>query len=123
MSVDLLFDMADKACVRAWEDEGWGPIHKKLLTTCLKLENSGWGGSAKAKRKEKNMTQTQHVINHLKKHANISPREALLDYNISRLAAHIHVLRTDYNMKIRTVRKRNPVTGLPYARYEVVANA
>ena len=38
---DLLFDMDDKACIRAWEDEGWGPYHKRLLTMCVKLENHG----------------------------------------------------------------------------------
>ena len=116
MSHDLLFDLADKACVRAWEDEGWGPVHKKLLTTCLKVENSGWTNRRKERAK---MTQTQAVLNHLKKHGNISPREALLDYNVSRLAARIHELKVDYSMKITTVRKRNPVTGLVYARYEL----
>lgn len=109
MSEDLLFHMADVACVRAWEEEGWGPYHIRLLTMCTKLENSGW-------KKRTGMTQNQKLISHFKKAGSITVREALIEYSIQSLTKRIQELRDDgYN--IVSMVKRHPMTGQKYVRY------
>ena len=87
-SEDLMFHMADVACVRAWEDEGWGPYHKRLLTMCLKTENNGW-------KKKNGMTQNQKILSHLKRAGSITVREALIEYSIQSLTKRIAELRDD----------------------------
>lgn len=106
---DLVFHMADVACVRAWDDEGWGPLHKRLLTTCLRLEMNGW-------KKRNGMTQNQKIIAHLKKAGSITVREALVDYSIQSLTKRIAELRED-GYKIISKTKHHPVTGQKYVRY------
>jgi hypothetical protein len=109
MSEDLLFHMADKACVRAWEDEGWGPYHKKLLTMCLKVENNGW--------KVKNgMTQNQKILEHMRKNGSITQREAYIDYGVQSFHRRLTELK-DAGHKIKKVGKIHPTTGQNYSRY------
>lgn len=108
-SEDLLFHMADKACVRAWEDEGWGPFHKRLLTMCVKLENSGW-------KKMSGNTQQQKLLAHFKKAGSITVREALVEYSINSLTKQISELRRAGH-KITSKTKYHPVTGQKYVRY------
>lgn len=109
MSEDLLHHMTEKACLRAWEDEGWGPYHKRLLTMCLKTEYNGW-------KKRNGMTQHDKIINHIKKNGSITQREAYIDYAVQGFTARISELR---NMGYPLVRvtKRHPVTGQSYSRY------
>ena len=109
---DLLFHMADVACVRAWEEEGWGPYHKRLLTMCISLENNGW-------KKRNGMTKIQKLVTHLKKTGSISHREAMDDYQMSggSLTKYISILRIEHNMKIVSVKKRHPISGQEYTRY------
>lgn len=111
MSEDLLFNMADTACVRAWEDEGWGPYHKRLLTMCVKLENNGW-------KKRNGMTKIQKLVTHLKKTGSISHREAMDDYQMSggALTKYISTLRQS-GYKITSLKKTHPITGQEYTRY------
>lgn len=111
MSEDLLFNMADTACVRAWEDEGWGPYHKRLLTMCVKLENNGW-------KKRNGMTKIQKLVTHLKKTGSISHREAMDDYQMSggALTKYISTLRMS-GYKIVSMKKKHPITGQEYTRY------
>lgn len=114
-SDDLLFHMADVACVRAWENEGWGPYHKRLLTMCLKKENNGW--------KQRNgMTQNQKIIAHLKRTGSITQREAMIDYSIQSLTKRISELR-DAGFKIISKVKHHPVTRQKYVRYEMKRKA
>lgn len=113
MSDDLLFDMADKACVRAWEDEGWGPFHKRLLTMCIKIENSGW-------KRKTGMSQNQKILNHLKKAGSITVREAMADYSIQSLTKRISELR-DLGHNIQSVRRTHPTTKQSYVRYVLQA--
>lgn len=116
MSHDLLFNMADQACVRAWEDEGWGPFHKRLLTMCIKIENPG-------RRKVLN-TDSDKVLKHLTKVGSISMREAMDDYGMAgnALAANIATLRKAGH-KIVTQMKKHPITGRKYARYKFISAA
>lgn len=112
MSEDLLFHMSDVACVRSWEDEGWGPYHKRLLTMCVKLENNGW-------KKANGMTKIQKLVTHLKKTGSISHREAMDDYQMSggALTKYISILRNEHDMPIASKAKRHPITGQIYTRY------
>lgn len=112
-SEDLLFHMADTACVRAWEDEGWGPYHKRLLTMCVKVENNGW-------KKRTGMTQNQKIIAHLKKAGSITVREALIEYSIQSLTKRIQELR-EAGHNIVSVVKHHPVTKQKYVRYKLAA--
>jgi hypothetical protein len=106
---DLLFDMCDTACVRAWDEEGWGPYHKRLLTMCVATEINGW-------KKRNGMTQNDKILNHIKKCGSISRREAFIEYSIQSFTARITELR-QLGHKLIKVMKRNPVTGQAYARY------
>lgn len=114
-SDDLLFHMADVACVRAWEDEGWGPIHKRLLTMCLKKENNGW-------KKRTNMTQNAKIIAHLKRAGSITQREAIIDYSIQSLTKRISELR-EAGFNIVSHVKHHPITKQKYVRYQLLKAA
>lgn len=107
---DLLFHMADKACVRAWKDEGWGPVHKKLLGLCQDKEHQGW-------KKHTGMTQNDLILQHMRKNGSISQREAMLDYSIQSLTRRIADLR-EAGWDIVTEYKTHPVTKQRYARYK-----
>src|SRR4051794_34997029 len=111
MSEDLLHHMAEVACVRAWDDEGWGPYHRRLLTMSTALEGMGW-------KKRNGMTQTQKIINHLKKNGSITQREAFLDYSIQSFTKRISELR-ELGYKIVGERRRHPVTKQEYTRYKL----
>lgn len=110
-SDDLLFHMADVACVRAWEDEGWGPVHKRLLTMCLRKETNGW-------KKRTGMTQNDKIIAHLKRTGSLTQREAILDYSIQSLTKRISELRDDGH-NITSKVKYHPITKQKYVRYEM----
>jgi hypothetical protein len=114
MSEDLLFHMCDVACVRAWEDEGWGPYHKRLLLMCNKLENPG-------RRKSTGMTREKKILNHLTKARSITIREAMDDYNMSggSLTKGISILRA-MGYPIQRTFHAHPVTGQRYARYTLL---
>jgi len=63
-------------------------------------------------------TQAQKVLGFLKKHRTITPREALMDLGVYRLAARIHDLR-ERGLKISTSNKVHPETGARYASYSL----
>lgn len=109
MSEDLMFHMADVACVRAWDDEGWGPYHKRLLTMCLKTEMNGW-------KKRNGMTQNDKILNHMRKNGSITQREAYIDYSIQNFSARLSELK-DVGHNIEKVTKVHPTTGQSYSRY------
>jgi len=117
MSEDLLHNLCDTACIRAWEDEGWGPVHKKLLTMCINLEFPGTG-------KKKAMTNHTLVLNHMKATGSISIREAMDDYGLS--GGHLTKIISDLKRSVTEdnyiMRKFNkhPITGRRYARYHLV---
>jgi hypothetical protein len=110
-SEDLLFHMSDVACVRAWEEEGWGPFHIRLLTMCIDREHTGW-------KKRTGMTKIDKLVKHLKKTGSISHREAMDDYQMSggALTKYISNLRKD-GYKITSLKKTHPITGQEYTRY------
>lgn len=110
MSHDLLYRMCDQACVRAWDNEGWGPYHKRLLTIAVSLEHNGW-------KKMNGLTQNDKIINHMMAHGSITQREAMFDYSIQSLTKRISELRNEYGLNIQKVTKRHPVTKQSYARY------
>ena len=106
---DIVFDMADTACIRAEDDPLWRPLYDHLMKLCIKLENNGW-------KKRTGMTQNQKLIAHFKKAGSITVREAILEYSIQSLTKRIQELRDDgYSIISKT--KRHPVTGQKYVRY------
>jgi hypothetical protein len=113
MSHDLLFDMADTACVRAWDEEGWGPYHKRLLTMCLKTETNGW-------KVKKGMTQLHRMLDHMHRNGSITQREAYIDYGVQSFHARLHQLKGKGH-KITKVAKVHPTTGQSYSRYYLKA--
>ena len=109
MSEDLLFHMADTACLRAEDDPLWKPLHDHLMKLVFKIENSG-------RKRVNGMTQNQKLIAHFKKAGSITVREAILEYSIQSLTKRIQELRDDgYSIISKT--KRHPVTGQKYVRY------
>jgi uncharacterized DUF497 family protein len=64
------------------------------------------------------MNQLDKVFRYLKRHKTITPREALMDLGVYRLAAVIFTLRED-GCSITTERKTNPDTGNKYASYRL----
>lgn len=115
MSEDLLHHMADVACVRAWDDEGWGPYHRKLLTMSLKTEQFGF-------KKRTGMTQNDKILNHIKRSGSITQREAMLDYSIQSFTKRISELR-ESGYDIVGLVKRHPTTGQSYTRYSLAKKA
>jgi hypothetical protein len=65
-------------------------------------------------------TQPQKVLAYLKRHRTITPREALMDLGIYRLAAVVFDLRY-CGWDITTESKTNPDTGSKYASYRLMA--
>jgi hypothetical protein len=63
------------------------------------------------------MTKAQIVANHLKKYGSISQLEAQSNYNIWRLAAEVHRLRTQ-GIAINMRMKKAP-SGARYAEYSL----
>lgn len=113
-SHDLLFNMTDTACIRAWDEEGWGPYHKRLLTMCIKIENPG-------RRKVLNSMMSK-IVDHLNKTGSISIREAMDDYNIS--GGHLTKIISDLKKKGMVIHrefKRHPINNRRYARYTLTA--
>ncbi|CAB4124505.1 Helix-turn-helix domain containing protein [uncultured Caudovirales phage] len=111
MSEDLMFHMADTACVRAWEDEGWGPYHKRLLTMCIKTEMNGW-------KRKTGMTQVSKIINHMQKNGSITQREAYIDYGVQSFHRRLTEIK-DAGYKLAKVAKVHPTTGQHYSRYYI----
>lgn len=66
------------------------------------------------------MTQTDYILRHLRKFGSISPREALEDYGVMRLAARIKDLR-DAGYSITSTMRTHQLTGKKYARYTLEA--
>ena len=109
MSEDLMFHMADVACIRAWEDEMWGPVHKKLLLMCVKTESNGW-------KRKTGMTQVQQIVNHMRKNGSITQREAYIDYGVQ--SFHRTLTRVkEAGYRLAKVGKIHPTTGQNYTRY------
>lgn len=106
---DLVFHMADTACVRSYSNKDWEAIHKHLLSLCQKLENNGW-------KKKNGMTQVQKILTHMQKNGSISKREAEIDYHIQNFAARMADLRAEGYRIVRTS-KVHPTTGQKYSRY------
>ena len=59
-------------------------------------------------------TQTGHVLHYLEEHGSISPREALVEWHVYRLAARIKELR-DMGYRIETINEKHE--GGTHARY------
>ena len=49
------------------------------------------------------MTQTQAILNHLKKYKNITPKEAYFEYGSMRLGSIIFNLRKDYKIDTKII--------------------
>lgn len=109
MSEDLLFDMADKAVLKAEDDPLWKPLHDHLMKLVWKIENNGW-------KRKTGMTQHQKLLAHFKKAGSITVREAMVEYSIQSLTKRIQELR-DRGFKIKSVVKYHPVTQQKYVRY------
>ena len=109
MSEDLLFHMADKACLRASRDNSWDAIHKHLLKLCMKTENNGW-------KRKTGMTQTDKILNHMRKNGSITQREAYIDYGVQSFHPRLTEIK-DAGYKIIKSSKRHPTTGQSYSRY------
>ena len=62
------------------------------------------------------MTQTDIILNHLKKTKSITQREALIDYSVQSLTKQISNLRK-MGFNIISTFKKHPTTGQRYARY------
>jgi hypothetical protein len=104
--------MSDVACVRAWKEEGWGPYHIRLLTMCIKLENSGW-------KRKTGMRQIDKILSHLRRTGSITQREAMIEYSVQSLTKQISNLRREGHNIVSNV-KYHPVTGQKYVRYTLV---
>jgi hypothetical protein len=64
------------------------------------------------------MLQRYRVLKHIYKFGSISPRDAFMDYGITRLAARIHDLKKEgYEFEVE--RKKHKETGVSYARYKL----
>jgi len=114
MSEDLLHHMADAACVRAWDDEGWGPFHRRLLEMSVALEGYGW------KNRRGQLTQHAKILKHMQENGSITQREAMIDYSIQSFTKRISELR-DMGYDIAGIRKKHPVTKQEYTRYYLAA--
>jgi hypothetical protein len=64
------------------------------------------------------VTQASKVLRYLKRQKTITPREALMDLGIYRLAAVVYDLR-EMGGNIKTESKTNPDTGSKYASYRL----
>lgn len=69
------------------------------------------------------MTQSEIVLEHMRKHGSISSIEAFFDYGITRLSARIWELRRDgYDIKTDLVKvKTEKGVVKHYARYKINA--
>ena len=66
----------------------------------------------------KNMTQVEFVREYLMSGRSLSPAKAMAEWNITRLAAVVHKLKTEMNMPI--VRNmRRTFSGRNYAEYSL----
>lgn len=65
------------------------------------------------------MTQCQRVLDYMKKKGNITPRDAFVDLNVTRLAARIFELKEEGH-QFNSEMKNNPVTGDRYMSYSYV---
>lgn len=111
MSEDLLFHMADTACVRAATHSGWDAIHKHLLALCQQTENNGF-------KKRNGMTQIDKILNHLRKNGSITQREAYIDYGVQSFHRRLTEIK-DAGYKLKKQSKVHPVTGQAYSRYSL----
>lgn len=64
------------------------------------------------------MSQTEKILNHIRKRGHITLREAIMDYGIQSLTRRIADLR-EKGHKIVSVPRQHPVTGQDYTRYEL----
>lgn len=109
MSEDLLFHMADKACLRASRDNSWDAIHKHLLKLCMKTENNGW-------KRKNGMRQIDKMLNHMRKNGSITQREAYIDYGVQSFHRRLTEIKDDGH-KVSRVTKYHPTSGQSYSRY------
>lgn len=66
---------------------------------------------------------TWRVLQALRESGSVSTREAMTDLAVGHPAREICRLRNEYNFKINTVTKRNPLTNQRYARWFLVQEA
>lgn len=67
-----------------------------------------------------NKTQTQLILNHMNKFGSITPREAMEDYQIVRLASRINDIK-NAGIPIDSEIRKHQITGKRYARYTLGA--
>ena len=100
-----------------------------LLETCeiepsgglLSAINKALGTEFEDERKGEKMSQTQRVLDYMRKHGSISQQEAISAFSCYRLAAKIFELRRDkYIIKTERVPFRNEYTSGFYAVYRLV---
>lgn len=100
-----------------------------LLETCeieangnlLSAINKALGTEFEDERKGERMSQTQRVLDYMRKHGSISQQEAINAFSCYRLAAKIFDLRQDgYIIKTDKVPFRNEYTSGFYAVYRLV---
>lgn len=68
--------------------------------------------------KEISAKQTTLVLNHMRKHRSISPINAFIHYQITRLAARVFELRAQGYL-IETIMKKSSPNGRMYANYRL----
>lgn len=67
------------------------------------------------------LTQNEMILKHFNQFGSITPREALDDYQITRLAARINELK-DNGYTIEAELRKHKLTGKRYAKYHLTAN-
>lgn len=67
-----------------------------------------------------NKSQTQLIMAHLNKFGSITPREAMDDYQITRLASRIYDLK-NAGVVIDTEMRKHQLTGKRYAKYRLAS--
>ena len=63
-------------------------------------------------------SQNQMILKHLRKFGSITPREAMDDYQIMRLASRVDELRKA-GVDIETEMRKHKITGKRYAKYHI----
>jgi len=109
MSEDLLFHMAETACVRAYQNKDWEAIHQHLQKLTNKIEHNGW-------KRKTGMTQIDKIIKHMQKTGSITAREAYIDYGIQNFSARLAEIKEAGYRLVRAA-KVHPTTGQKYSRY------
>lgn len=110
-----IFYLAEEWCRRAAEDNtSWvNDLAEKYTKLANSLEHSGWKRST-------GMTQTQQILNHIKRTGSITQREAYIDYGVQSFHRRLTDLREQgFNIVGRL--RFHPTTGQRYTRYNLAA--